>query len=56
MKKAINRVLIQFIIYLIIVYITNKVSDTYISGGIAGMLCLVIGESINDLEAKTDKD
>ena len=45
--KEFNLGILKFIFCLLICYITNKMSDTYLSGGIAGMLCMAITEFID---------
>lgn len=45
--KKFNLYILKIIFCLLICYITNKMSDTYLSGGIAGILCMSILEIID---------
>lgn len=54
--KTLNRLLLKFIIFYIICFITNKISDTYFSGGIAGMLCMVAGGVIDKIDEKMKEE
>lgn len=51
--KRFNLLILKFIVCLLICYITNKIADTYLSGGIAGTLCMGI-QRIIDKETKED--
>ena len=45
--KKFNLYILKIVFCLLICYVSNKMSDTYLSGGIAGILCTSIIEIID---------
>ena len=43
-----NLIMLKTMIYIIICYIANKISNDFISGGIAMAMCLVVGDFIDE--------
>ena len=51
--RKFNLVILKTIVYIIICYIAHKISDDFLSGGIAMAMCICVG---NFIDKKSEED